>query len=84
MLEGTGGDSGMGQELIQVVHIGFAGMRGGGTQQPGIDRPADGLAEVAGHLAGKGRDRIGNRRLGFWLICLLASSFIATPGLWFG
>ena len=36
-----------------------AGMGGGGAEQPGIDGPADGLAEVAGHLAGEGRDRVG-------------------------
>ena len=62
VLEGTGGDTGGGQELIQVVHIRLAGMRGGGTQQPGIYGPADGFACIAGHLAGKGRDRIVNDR----------------------
>ena len=43
--------------------VGLAGMGGGGAEQPGIDRPADGLAEIAGHLAGKGRDRVGVGRV---------------------
>ena len=34
--------------------VGPAGMGGGGAEQPGIDRLADGLAEIAGHLAGAG------------------------------
>ena len=59
LLEGTGGDVGMGQELIQVVLVGFTGMGGGGAEQPGVNGPADGLAEIAGHLAGKRRDRVG-------------------------
>jgi hypothetical protein len=55
----------MGQELIQVVLVGFAGMGRGGAEQPGTDRPADVLAEIAGHLAGKGRDGgRGNRPWG--------------------
>jgi hypothetical protein len=55
----------MGQELVQVVLVGFAGMGGGGTELPCIDRPSDGLAEIAGHLAGKRRDG-GNRPRGFF------------------
>ena len=74
VLEGPGGDSGMGQELVQVVLVGFAGMRGGGAKQPGSDRPADRLAEIAGHLAGKGRDGRGNRPWGTVVTSMPASS----------
>jgi len=33
----------------------------GGAEQPGVDRPADGIAEIAGHpAASEGRDRLGH------------------------
>src|SRR5512135_3209637 len=63
VLEGTGGDPGMGEELIQIPLIGPAGGGGGGAEQPGGDRPADGLAEIARHLtATEGRDGVGGGR----------------------
>ena len=59
VLEGTGGDAAGGEELVEVEAVGLAGMGRGGAEQPGVDGPADGLAEIAGHLAGEGRDRLG-------------------------
>ena len=64
VLPGVGLDAAGGEELVEVEAIGPAGMRGGGAQQPGIDRFANGLSEIAGHLAGEGRDRLGGRRRG--------------------
>jgi hypothetical protein len=48
-----------GEELVEVEAVGPAGMGRGGAQQPGIDGLSDGLAEIARHLAGEGRDRVG-------------------------
>jgi hypothetical protein len=85
VLPGVGQDAGGGEELVEVEAVGPAGMGGGGAEQPGLDGPADGLAEIAGHLAGEGRDRLGGNRRGDDLqfgACLLVhdtSQTIACP-----
>ena len=51
VFESPGLDTGIDQELAQVVLVGFACVPGGGAEQPGSDRPAD----IAQHLTGKSR-----------------------------
>ena len=60
LLPGTGFDTGMSEELVEVALIRPAGMRGGGAEHPCLDGLGHLLAEVGGQHTGEGRDGIGS------------------------